>query len=65
LLQTAAERLSLSARGYHRVLKVARTIADLENANEIAPAHIGEALRYRPMSRPAAIVPPALATQEA
>ncbi|MDQ6689544.1 MAG: YifB family Mg chelatase-like AAA ATPase [Gemmatimonadota bacterium] len=49
LLQTAAERLSLSARGYHRVLKVARTIADLEGAAEIAPPHIGEALRYRPM----------------
>ncbi len=52
LLQTAAERLSLSARGYHRVLKVARTIADLEDASEIAPGHIGEALRYRPMGRP-------------
>lgn len=65
LLQTAAERLFLSARGYHRVLKVARTIADLENANEIAPGHIGEALRYRPMTRPAAIVPPALAAQGA
>jgi magnesium chelatase family protein len=53
LLQTAAERLSLSARGYHRVLKVARTIADLEDAAEIVPAHIGEALRYRPMAKPA------------
>jgi magnesium chelatase family protein len=48
LLQTAAERLGLSARGYHRVLKVARTIADLEDLSEIAPAHIAEALRYRP-----------------
>ena len=51
LLQTAAERLSLSARGYHRVLKVARTIADLEGAKEIAPGHIGEALRYRPITK--------------
>jgi magnesium chelatase family protein len=58
LLQTAAERLSLSARGYHRVLKVARTIADLEAATEIAPAHIGEALRYRPMSRHTGAVAP-------
>ncbi|HWL40882.1 MAG TPA: hypothetical protein VNO75_11655 [Gemmatimonadaceae bacterium] len=50
LLQSAAERLSLTARGYHRVLKVARTIADLEQSSEISPAHIGEALRYRPIS---------------
>ena len=52
LLQSAAERLSLSARGYHRVLKVARTIADLEGAEEVGAAHIGEALRYRPIARP-------------
>jgi magnesium chelatase family protein len=51
LLQTAAERLNLSARGYHRVLKVARTIADLEVSAGIAPQHIGEALRYRPIAR--------------
>jgi magnesium chelatase family protein len=65
LLQTAAERLSLSARGYHRVLKVARTIADLESVDEIASEHIGEALRYRPMARQAAIVVPAIASQGA
>jgi magnesium chelatase family protein len=53
LLQTAAERLVLSARGYHRVLKVARTIADLEDVTELAAAHIAEALRYRPRSNPA------------
>ncbi len=52
LLQSAAEKLSLSARGYHRVLKVARTIADLEGATEIGQPHIGEALRYRPIARP-------------
>jgi magnesium chelatase family protein len=61
LLHTAAERLSLSARGYHRVLKVARTIADLERSPEIAPGHVAEALRYRPVVKPAiqAITPPA------
>jgi len=65
LLQTAAERLSLSARGYHRVLKVARTIADLEDSNEIAPGHIGEALRYRPLARPAGSSIPALPAPQA
>ena len=47
LLAVAADRLALSARGYHRVLKVARTIADLEQAPQVAPAHVAEALRYR------------------
>jgi magnesium chelatase family protein len=47
LLQRAAERLRLSARGYHRVLRVARTLADLEGAATVARHHIAEALSYR------------------
>jgi magnesium chelatase family protein len=47
LLQRAAERLMLSARGYHRVLRVARTLADLEGAASVARHHIAEALSYR------------------
>ncbi len=47
LLQRAAERLRLSARGYHRVLRVARTLADLEGAAGVARHHIAEALSYR------------------
>ncbi len=49
LLQTASERLSLSARGYHRVLKVARTIADIDGEDSVLSGHIAEALRYRPV----------------
>jgi magnesium chelatase family protein len=48
LLQTASHTLQLSARSYHRLLKVARTIADLEEASSIAAPHVAEALRYRP-----------------
>jgi magnesium chelatase family protein len=47
LLESAIERFSLSARAYNRVLKVARTIADLEGAELIGPAHIAEAVQYR------------------
>ena len=47
LLQTAAEKLHLSARAYNRTIKLARTIADLGNQEEIAPEHISEALTYR------------------
>ena len=47
LLQTAAERLRLSARGYHRVLRVARTIADMAGVETILRNHVAEALQYR------------------
>ncbi len=49
LLQTAAHSLALSARGYHRVLKVARTIADLDMSQTVSRAHVSEAIRYRPV----------------
>jgi len=53
LLQRAAERLRLSARGYHRVLRVARTLADLEGAPGVSRRHIAEALSYRqPLNLP-------------
>jgi magnesium chelatase family protein len=48
LLSRASQQLGLSARGYHRVLKLARTIADLSGADEIATLHLAEALQYRP-----------------
>jgi magnesium chelatase family protein len=48
LMKTAMQQLQLSARAYHRVLKLARTIADLAGAEKIAPAHLAEALQYRP-----------------
>ena len=49
LLARAMDRLALSARAHHRILRVARTIADLEGASGTAPAHVAEALRYRPV----------------
>ncbi len=47
LLTQAAEKMRLSARGYHRILRVARTIADLEGAANVKRVHIAEALSYR------------------
>lgn len=53
-LQRAAESLQLSARAYHRALKVARTIADLSGEPEVGAPHVYEALRYRPVPAAAA-----------
>ena len=51
LLEAAIERLGLSARAYHRVLKVVRTIADLDHSDAIKTNHVSEAIRYRCLDR--------------
>ncbi|MDR0881078.1 MAG: YifB family Mg chelatase-like AAA ATPase [Candidatus Adiutrix sp.] len=51
LLETAMKRLNFSARAYSRILKLARTIADLEAAETISPAHLAEAISYRALDR--------------
>jgi magnesium chelatase family protein len=48
LMKTAMSQLQLTARAYHRVLKLARTIADLGDCDSIGPQHLAEALQYRP-----------------
>jgi magnesium chelatase family protein len=48
LMRAAMTQLNLSARAYHRILKLARTIADLAGCEEIQSVHLAEALQYRP-----------------
>jgi magnesium chelatase family protein len=51
LLKAAMGQLHLSARGYHRILKLARTIADLAVSDTIGQTHLAEAIQYRPRER--------------
>ena len=50
LLRDAADAMRLSARGYHRVLRVARTLADLDGADNVGRVHLAEALSYRALA---------------
>jgi magnesium chelatase family protein len=51
LLSTAVGRFGLSARAYHRILKIGRTVADLAGADSLAPEHVSEAIQYRTLDR--------------
>src|SRR3989449_985003 len=51
LLRTAITRLALSARAYHRILQIARTLAGLQGAADLQPKHVSEAIQYRSLDR--------------
>ncbi|MEE8430571.1 MAG: hypothetical protein V3S16_04925 [Candidatus Desulfatibia sp.] len=51
LLETAIDKFGLSARAYNRILKIARTITDLESVSDIQVDHISEAIQYRTLDR--------------
>jgi magnesium chelatase family protein len=50
LLEKSVEQLGLSARGYHRILKIARTIADMDRSESLQLGHVAEAIQYRRMA---------------